>query len=81
MPLFNYQCDTCGEIAEHNRPVDRRDEAVACTSCGAFSRRVFEPCRFKMPHKEWAEICRSDFLPPPKGERTHFTVASQPWKR
>ena len=37
MPLYDYQCEECGNAFEQNRPISQRDEAD-CPKCR--SRRV-----------------------------------------
>ena len=33
--LYDYQCNTCGEIFERQRAMGERDEATECPVCGS----------------------------------------------
>ena len=40
MPVYEYKCLGCGEISESLLRVERRDEAMLCTKCGAPKKRI-----------------------------------------
>ncbi|HEX9094402.1 MAG TPA: FmdB family zinc ribbon protein [Coriobacteriia bacterium] len=42
MPAYDFKCETCGVVTEVSRP-SRDDSPVACSACGAPTRRVFSP--------------------------------------
>lgn len=40
MPLYDYQCEKCGEAAERYLPLDRFEEPQACATCQTFMTKV-----------------------------------------
>ena len=36
MPLYEYQCDTCGEKFEVRRPIQASDDPAPCPNCESF---------------------------------------------
>ena len=44
MPIYKYQCRSCGAIFESLRGIDDSDDEVECPKCGRASpQRVFAP--------------------------------------
>jgi len=41
MPLYDYQCESCGYIEEHYVSPDER--VMVCSQCGGEARRIFSP--------------------------------------
>ncbi len=35
MPIYEYECDACGNISEVLRQMSEADKALACESCGS----------------------------------------------
>jgi putative FmdB family regulatory protein len=40
MPLYQYECQSCGQQVEDLRRYDERDEPAECPSCGERAHRV-----------------------------------------
>jgi putative FmdB family regulatory protein len=40
MPIYEYYCPDCAAIFEERRPMDKREAAAACPTCGADSQRM-----------------------------------------
>ncbi len=34
MPIYEYECEKCGEVFELRRPIDKQDEKTRCPVCG-----------------------------------------------
>lgn len=39
MPIYNYKCNGCGIMEEHNLPMAERDSYLECTCGGVFIRK------------------------------------------
>jgi putative FmdB family regulatory protein len=44
MPLYSYQCGTCGKVHDLRRRVEDRRMNVSCVVCGSYCKRVVERC-------------------------------------
>lgn len=40
MRHYEYRCPSCGEVEEHYRRTEERDDPVACSACGAQAERL-----------------------------------------
>lgn len=40
MPLYEYQCPSCGEVFEMRRPMSQASEPAPCPKCGTQAQRV-----------------------------------------
>ncbi len=47
MPLYDYDCPSCGEFSLH-RPIARRDEATPCPLCATLSLRQISAPRLSL---------------------------------
>lgn len=47
MPLYEFDCPTCG-CFEKLRTLAQREQPLACPSCGAIAKRIFAPARFSL---------------------------------
>jgi putative FmdB family regulatory protein len=41
MPIYEYECPSCGGCFEELRKMSERDQSLCCTSCGSNAVRVF----------------------------------------
>lgn len=54
MPLYLYECNTCGERFEMVRKVSERDEEVECTCGGECERMVSQKTSFDLKGSGWS---------------------------
>lgn len=47
MPVYEYECTSCGHIFESVRPLARRDDPSACPDCNSPGKRKFSVFGFR----------------------------------
>jgi len=62
MPHYLYECKSCSVIRDARRPVDLRDEELACLECDGPMERVFTPTAMILTPEHFRHM-QSDFLP------------------
>lgn len=52
MPIYNYECQDCGEVLDARRSVDERERGPQC-DCGAIMVRTFGTPRVWAPTRSY----------------------------
>ena len=53
MPLYEFKCEACGQVAEELRPMASMDEAKECPACGGQARRIVSRTSFRLTGGGW----------------------------
>ena len=49
MPLYDFECPSCGVLSEESLPIAERDSERFCGSCRCLKRRLVTGCRTFVP--------------------------------
>jgi len=55
MPLYEYQCEECGEVSEGRAKIADRLIPIVCSHCGGKAHFIVSACRFVL------EGCSGDY--------------------
>ena len=54
MPLYEYECKSCGRVVEHLRKIAEKDNCPACKECEGETRKITTQMQFKLKGRGWA---------------------------
>ncbi len=84
MPLYDFDCPTCGSF-EKLRTLAQREQPLACPSCGAITKRIFAPSGFclsaslRLRDNSNTEPQRLKRDKEPSASRLHTYPQGRPW--
>lgn len=53
MPIYEYQCESCGKVFEKMESINSENKAQPCVSCGAEAKRKISASSFQLKGGGW----------------------------